>query len=96
MSRMFTRKKDLTVTKGNPAHAIRQRYDELMAIQDPSVLALEAKKIVTPFVNNGMGENNWLRFSATIDKLDGNLAKLQSYLTNFLLAASGNSVIGAY
>lgn len=82
---------DLTETPGNPAFALRQRYEPLMAITNTPALVDEAKTIVAATVGHGFSDSNHRKFVLEIDRAaERGLVSVQMYLTNFLLAASGN------
>ncbi len=85
--------KQLTETTGNPANGLRQVYDLLMQITCPQELAREAIGVVKPYVERGMKPPQFKKFQLTVTKTASEgLPKLQSYLTNFMLAADGLSV----
>ena len=74
---------------GNPAHSIKTHYHELMLISDPMTLRERALGIAAV---GGISEKNKKKFVMTVTKETG-LDRLRQYLTNFLLAADGLSVI---
>lgn len=85
--------RDLSQQAGNPTHGIEQHYTRLMDIQDPDLLQQEAMSIVQSYAESGgISERNLRKFNFTMQKLSGNLPKIQQYLTNFLLAGSGLAV----
>lgn len=86
--------RDLTETPGNPAFELRQQYERLMAITDTATLVDEAKTIVTPMAGHGISDRNHRKFTFEIDHAtERGLVSVQMYLSNYLLAASGNRTI---
>ena len=75
---------------GNPASGIREAYQELMGLGDLDELKRRALAIVA---NGGIGAKNRAVFTRTV-KGAPNVARLQGYLTNFVLAADGLAVMG--
>ena len=85
---------ELTQQPGNPAHALRQRYHELMAIQDPEQLAQEAFNTVRPLVGRGCSEQNWKKFQLNLKQASQRgLVGLQSFISNYMLKADKLGVI---
>lgn len=84
--------KDLSKVGHNPTQAIEECYQVLMSYTDPAELHREAIELVRK--HGGVSERNRKRFEATCDGLKDSLAKLQAYVTNFMLAGCGMSVIG--
>jgi hypothetical protein len=81
--------RSLTETAGNPAHAIRQAYNTLMGIKDVDALKDEARRVVA---GTAFSRNNKEKFEKAVSTAP-TLTRLQGYLTNFMLAADGMSVI---
>lgn len=81
---------EISTISGNPAHKLRQDYQRLMNHTDATALRTDALALVVG--NPGISETNKRKFSATITK-ETRLPRLQSYLTNFILAADGLAVI---
>lgn len=82
---------DVSLIAGNPASRIREQYSHLMGIRCPQELKNEALRIVA---EGGISDQNARKFKAVVAK-ETRLPRLQQYLTNFVLAASGNAVLGA-
>lgn len=80
----------LTDKSGNPAHALREAYQELMALECRDTLAARALKIVLG--GPGISAKNAAIFRRTVER-EQSLHRLQSYLTNFMLKADGLGVI---
>lgn len=81
---------DLSQREGNPTHAIQQHYQELMAIDDVDLLKQKALEIVQPLVGHGMSTSNYQKFMMNLNRsATAGLAKLQYFLSNFMLAGSG-------
>lgn len=76
--------RQLTTTAGNPANAIHAQYTRLMSITDLTELKTEALALG----NSGFSEKNLAKFIREVNK-QTSLTRLQSYLTNFILAADG-------
>lgn len=82
---------DLTKTEtDNPSKAIERHYQELMAETDPRQLAADALDLALKAGN--ISEKNLRRFRLTLHQLGDDLAKLQYYITNFMLAGAGLSI----
>lgn len=80
----------LTETPGNPAHELRQQYQRLMAIEDTDELVGTASSLVRPLVGHGFSQKNHRKFARDISRArERGLVAVQSYLTNYLLAADG-------
>lgn len=75
---------------GNPAHSIRENYQELMSLADRDALAAQALRLVVS--RSGISEKNAQMFERTVKK-ERTLPGLQKYITNFLLRADGLGVI---
>lgn len=82
---------DISLVAGNPASRIREQYSHLMGIGCPQKLKEEALRV---FGTEGVSDKNATKFRAVLAK-ETRLPRLQQYLTNFVLAASGNAVLGA-
>ena len=75
---------------GNPASGIREAYQELMSLGDLNELRARALAIAG---RGGIGPKNRAVFERTV-RTAPDLARLQGYLTNFVLAADGLAVMG--
>ncbi len=73
----------------NPAGRIKARYAELMAINDHETLQAEALALVE---GGGISPKNKDKFVVAV-RTERSLQRLQFYLTNFVLAASGHVVL---
>ena len=85
---------DITQRPGNPAYGLEQAYDKLMVIQDPEALKQAAIDVVGPYVGRGMSRQHYRKFEFTMDSLD-TVLDIQKYITNFILKASDEGVIGS-
>lgn len=74
----------------NPAALLRARYEDLMVLECPDDLHVKANRIVS---QSQISTTNHRRWSLTMARIQGNLAATQSYISNFILAADGHSVI---
>ena len=81
---------DLTLIPGNPASRLRQQYENLMGIGCINELKEAALRIVE---EGGVSDKNVQKFKAVLAK-EKALPRLQAYITNYVLAASGNAVLG--
>ncbi len=79
----------LSEVSGNPANAIRDQYQDLMALQDIDDLKVRAIAIVN---QGGISQRNAARFKNVVAR-ETRLEKLRFYLTNFILAADGLAVV---
>jgi len=82
--------RDLTIDGRNPAGALKARYAELMSITDAATLSIEVVKTVQ---DTQFSVKNRTKFDSTMDKIQGQLDKIQGYVTNFILSAGGDQVI---
>lgn len=78
---------DLTRTPGNPAHHIHETYADLMATNDIQQLRDKALRIIE---RGGISKANAGKFKLIVTQ-ENSLPRLQSYLTNFMLAGAGLS-----
>lgn len=83
----------LSDKEGNPAHAFRQRYQEFMAMEDPVRLHDEALKVIFSFLGKGISAKNVMRFRWDISKIKDNVPQMRGFISNYILAADGDSVI---
>jgi len=81
---------DLTAVAGNPASALNEASAELQAITCPQTLVERVEEIVE---DTAFSRANRAKFDQELARHAGNLAKLQMYIWNFMLAASGNRVL---
>lgn len=79
----------LTAIKGNPAQRIADQYESLMAITDLAELRAAALAVLA---GGGISPTNATRFRHTVAR-ENTVARLQSFLTNFMLKADGLGVI---
>jgi len=82
--------RDFTNDTRNPAGAIKARFDELMTITDAEELSNEVFRTVA---DTQFSKRNESKFRQTMNKLEGDLVKIQFYLANFILKAGGDGVI---
>lgn len=78
-----------TKNDNNPAALIRQQYDSLMGLTDVNALREAVKAVLVKSSISKLGLRKALLVLAKISEL----TSLQSYTTNFLLAADGDRVI---
>lgn len=84
----------LTSVQGNPAYSLKDAYAELMKIEDVDVLVLEAMKIARSHLGHGMSARKHQQFlHELLHARTHGLTAVRFYLTNFMLAADGLSVI---
>lgn len=81
---------DLTLIEGNPASRLRKQYDHLMGIGDVDHLKIEAMHVVSGI---GVSDKNVQKFKKTLTE-KRTLTDVQFYVTNFVLRAAGEGVIG--
>jgi hypothetical protein len=81
----------LTEKAGNPASRLRGRYAELMRIGSVETLVAEATKVAD---GPGFSPGNLAKFKHDLGRsARGGLTHVQSFLTNFMLAADGLRVL---
>jgi len=73
-----------TVESKNSTKTLEEHFEELMAEQDPSVLAACALRIVEE--GGGISERNLAKFRWNLQNLAGDLLGLRKYLANYVLA----------
>jgi len=88
--RTTTMPRDITNDDQNPAGALKARYTELMEITDAHELSNEVFRTVA---NTHFSQKNRSMFDQTMEKIEGDLVKIQFYISNFVLKAGGNGVI---
>lgn len=84
--------RDLSEVPGNPSYALRQNYEQLMAIPDPEDLKATAIKIVQPFIGRGLSEKNYRKFLQSLGQ-KRNLTQMQKYVSDYILAGAGLKVV---
>lgn len=82
------------VEHANPTKVIEQHYEELMAEDDPEKLARDVIELVEK--HGGVSAKNFARFKVTVAKEKGNLVRLKTYITNFVLAGCGLGVLDSH
>ncbi len=87
---------ELTTQQGNPAFAIKSVYPQLMAIDDTNELVQFALQTVQPLVGHGMSQASYAQFKKSLEASSKKgVTDVKFYLTNFLLAADDQKVIGS-
>jgi len=83
--------KDLTQASDNPTRWLHDNYTALMGIQNPEELYNYVVEAFVDFNKRGaLGNENFRKFKMDIDRaLSGGMARLQSYLSNYMLAGAG-------
>lgn len=74
----------------NPTKTITSHYAELMAEMDPAKLAADVLELVTK--HGGIAPKNLMKVKVALRDNAGNLDRLRSYVTNFMLAGMGMGV----
>jgi hypothetical protein len=82
--------------EGNPAFGLKQRYNELMAVKDAPTLYKAALDLGKAYHNKGFSTKNLAKFQHTLHAIKDDLARMQGFLTNFILKADGEGVIKQY
>lgn len=84
---------DLSQSGRNATSELQAHYQQLMAIADQDELERASIDLLSGLVGHGISEKNFKTFCMRI----GNCRDLQSmqyYITQFILAGSGNAVVG--
>jgi hypothetical protein len=84
-------RRDLSATPGNPTHAIQQRYQELMAINDEDEFYTTARELVGSMAGQGISPTNARKFFMNLDqsKKRSGLTGMKFFVTNFMLKGAG-------
>lgn len=92
ITNLFRRRHDMelsTRNDANPAALIRQEYSSLMTLSNADALREAVTEIVK---RSSISEKNFKKFEGIVGRCD--LDGLRMYLTNFILAADGDRVLG--
>jgi hypothetical protein len=79
--------------KGNAAFSLRQSYQELMILTEPTTLHERVLKLMFDQHNHGLSTKNLSKFIYEINKIKGDLLQMQMLISNFILKADGDGVL---
>lgn len=84
---------DLSNSGRNSTSELQAHYQRLMAIADQDELKRASIDLLSNLVGRGLSEKNFRTFCSRIGKCR-NLQDMQFYITQYILAGSGNAVVG--
>lgn len=85
-----TAARDFSKANGkNATKTIEQHYELLMSHEDPETLAQDVLALVTS--DGGISATNLMKLRLNLDRTRGDLTRLRSFVTNFMLSGSGMS-----
>lgn len=80
------------VVTPNPTMNLQEAYQRLLQIQDPDQLVREALEVAAK--DGSVSEKNFGKFARNLAAAkEGGVARVQGYITNFILAGCGLRVI---